>query len=135
MLHNKKYLLLVLLLFCFVIQPVANISAAENGIILGDPSASVKAVGADFGTAETDLPTLIGRIINIFLSLLGIIFVILIIYGGYLYMTASGDPNKAKKGADVFKTAVIGLVIIFLAYAITTFVIDQLTTSSTAPVE
>ncbi|MFC1787620.1 Mbov_0395 family pilin-like conjugal transfer protein [Patescibacteria group bacterium] len=73
---------------------------------------------------ETELPILIGRLINAFLGVLGIIFVILVIYAGYLYMTASGDDEKVKKAKKLLGQAVIGLVIIVAAYAIATYVID-----------
>jgi hypothetical protein len=48
------------------------------------------------------------------------------IYGGYLYMTAQGNEDQVEKGKDVIKNAVIGIVIIFLAYTITNFVISKL---------
>jgi hypothetical protein len=70
-----------------------------------------------------DLTTLIGKIIKAVLSLLFVVLVLLIIYAGWLWMTAGGEPKQVDKAQEYIKNAVIGLIIISLAYAITNFVI------------
>lgn len=77
-------------------------------------------------TGKTDLPTMIGNIINVLLGTLGIVFVGLVIYAGILYMTASGDNDKVKKAKTLLTQAVIGMIIIVAAYSISAFVIGQL---------
>jgi cytochrome bd-type quinol oxidase subunit 2 len=88
-------------------------------------------VGTGLGTAgtPTDLPKLIGQLVNAFLGVLGIVFVLLTVYAGYLYMTAQGSTEKTEKAKSLLGQAVIGLVIIVAAYAIAKFVIDTLTTA------
>ncbi len=81
------------------------------------------AVGAD---SQAELPELIGNVIAVFLSVLGIIFVVLIVYAGYMYMTAGGEDDKVKKAKKLLGQAIIGLVIIIAAYSISAFVIDSL---------
>jgi preprotein translocase subunit SecG len=61
-------------------------------------------------------------IITAFLGLLAIIFIILIILAGYNWMTANGDDSKVTKVKDTIQKAVIGILIIGLAYGITQFV-------------
>jgi cytochrome bd-type quinol oxidase subunit 2 len=61
-----------------------------------------------------------------FLSLLGVIFVILIIISGYNWMTASGDEEKIKKATSTIRSAIIGLLIVVAAYSITYFVFANL---------
>jgi len=78
-----------------------------------------------------DLPTLIGRLINGFLGILGIIFVLLVVYAGIMYMTAAGDDVKVKKAKTLLVQAIIGIIIIVAAYSISAFVIGQITTVST----
>jgi len=78
---------------------------------------------AQYDTAQTSLPTLVGKIIKAFLSLLGVFFIGLTIYGGFLWMNARGDAEQAKKAQDILKDAVIGLVIVIAAYAVTYFVL------------
>ncbi len=73
-----------------------------------------------------DLPQLIGRIINIFLGTLGIIFLGLMLYAGYLWMTAGGDEKKIEQAKGYIKNAIIGLVIIASAFAITAYILNSL---------
>lgn len=72
----------------------------------------------------TTLPVLIGNLVRTFIGLLGIVFLLLMIYAGYLWLTAQGDEDKVKHSKDLLKNAVIGLVIITAAYAIASFVIN-----------
>jgi hypothetical protein len=51
---------------------------------------------------------------------------ILMIYGGYNWMTAAGDEQKIDKAKDTIRAAMIGLIIIIAAYAISIFVISRL---------
>ena len=53
----------------------------------------------------------------------GVVAVGLIIYGGYMYVLSNGDPSRVKKAKDVILYSVIGLVVIILAFAITTIVV------------
>ena len=64
----------------------------------------------------------ITNILKLVLGLLGTIFVILVVYGGILWMTAGGNEEQLKKAQGVIKNAVIGLTIVLGAYAITWFV-------------
>ncbi|MFZ2803967.1 MAG: Ig-like domain-containing protein [Patescibacteria group bacterium] len=70
-----------------------------------------------------DLITIIGRIIYIFLGFLGIVFLVLMLYAGYLWMTSGGNPEQVKKATATIRNAVIGLVIIASAWAITAFIL------------
>lgn len=84
---------------------------------------------AGFGTEPGDLSATIGNIISVVLGLVGFIFIILVIYGGFLWMTASGDEKKVEKARGIITYAVIGLAIIAAAYMITNFVFTQVLTS------
>ena len=76
---------------------------------------------------KESLTGVIGKIISVVLGLLGIILLVLIIYAGWLWMSAGGDSKQVDKAKDYIKNAVIGLVLILMAYVITGFVIDKLT--------
>lgn len=82
------------------------------------------------GTPATDLPTAIGNVINVILGFLGVVLLVIVIYGGFLYMTSGGSEDKAKKGVKWIINGIIGLVIILLAYAITDFVVGNLVNST-----
>jgi hypothetical protein len=80
-----------------------------------------------------DLSVLVGRFINAALGILGTVFVVLVIYAGFLWMTAAGNDEKVKQAKKIITGAVAGLVLIFTSYAIVTFVvsaIDRATTSA-----
>jgi len=77
-------------------------------------------------TGEAALGNIVAAVIKAFIALLGIIFVILIIYAGYNWMTAGGDEAKVTKAKDTLQRAVIGLIIIVAAYSITYFVFEKL---------
>ena len=86
---------------------------------------------ADTETVEGDrLPAMIGGIIKALLGFLGIIFLVLMVYAGYLWMTARGDSKSVDKAKDIIKQAIIGIVITMLAYAITGFVIGAIQNST-----
>ena len=76
--------------------------------------------------AQDQLPTMIATIIKAGLGLLGIIFIVLLVLAGFNWMTAAGDEEKVTKAKNTITRAVIGLIIIIAAYAITVFVFKNL---------
>jgi hypothetical protein len=88
----------------------------------------VSAAGTPAGLTNTPpLETLIGNIINTVLGFLGVILLGYIIWAGFLWMTAGGDKTKVEHSISMIRNAIIGLIIIVSAYAITTFVLARLT--------
>jgi len=77
-------------------------------------------------TNEDTLLNNVASIIKVVLGLLGTIFVILMIYAGILWMTAGGNDTQVKKAQNIIQRAVIGLIIVVLAYAITYFIFKEL---------
>lgn len=55
----------------------------------------------------------------------GIIAVIIIVIAGFMYVTSSGDASKVKRAKDAILYAVIGLVVVILAFVITQFVLGR----------
>ncbi|MFH0780292.1 MAG: pilin [Parcubacteria group bacterium] len=78
------------------------------------------------------LPTIIGGYVKVFLGLTGIILVIIIVYAGFLWMTAGGDKEQVGKAKDWMINAVVGMLILLSAYAITGFVIDKLVSAGSS---
>ncbi|MCK5060944.1 hypothetical protein KAR28_00170 [Candidatus Parcubacteria bacterium] len=73
-----------------------------------------------------DPAEIVGQVIKILLSLLGIVFLILLIYGGYIWMTDRGEEKQATKARDIIRNAIIGLIIVLAAYAITNLVMMKI---------
>ncbi|MBD3250869.1 hypothetical protein GF380_00095 [Candidatus Uhrbacteria bacterium] len=80
-------------------------------------------------TGSQDLPTIIGRIINVVLGFLGILLLVLILYAGFLWMTAGGDSGKVEKAQTMLRNAIIGLIIVVAAFAISNFVLGSIINS------
>ncbi len=84
-----------------------------------------KAAGDNYDTGGT-LPGFAGNIISALLAATGMIFLVITVYAGVMYMTAAGDEAKVKKGKAMLVQSMIGLIIIIGAYAFTKFVIDEI---------
>ncbi len=107
----------------FVLALGAGVLPASAQVDIG---AGLEDVGVGAGLSDRELPEIIGSFIQVFLGLLGIIFLILVLYAGFLWMTASGETEKTDKAKKLLTQAVIGLVIILAAYAISGFVVDAI---------
>ena len=79
-----------------------------------------KATGEDKAPA---IETVLGGFIQTALSLVGIIFLILMIYAGYLWLTAQGEDAQIDKSKKIIKSTIIGLFLVMSAYAITALVL------------
>ena len=79
------------------------------------------------GISETTISSIAGTAVSVFLSILGIIFIVLMLYGGYLWMMARGNEEQLTKAKELIQAAVIGLIIIVAAYAISFFIFNWLT--------
>ncbi len=111
--------------FIFSALPAwADTTAFENMRDFLGKIGDALSLGAE--TPSIDLFDIAGGVIKIFLSLMGTIFLGLMLYGGYLWMTAMGEAEKITKAKDTMVPAVIGLVIIVGSYSLVWWVIDRL---------
>lgn len=113
---QKQNIFFLLLLVFFVISiPGIVFAQVDNGL-----KATAEAAKLDkFGN---NVPKLAGNVIGTALSMIGVLFFILMIYGGFLWMTAKGDEGQTKKALDTITAATIGMIIVLASYAITNFV-------------
>jgi heme/copper-type cytochrome/quinol oxidase subunit 2 len=111
--------LLSLILIVSALPVFAQIEGLEN---FGKAADYV----ADTSATPKDPAEIVGGLISTVLSVLGIIAVVLIIYAGFIWMTAAGNTEKIDKAKKILGNAVIGLIIILMAYSITYFVTRSL---------
>ncbi|MBU6447785.1 hypothetical protein KGQ24_03020 [Patescibacteria group bacterium] len=118
----KKYfsgmtvaLLLVLNLFAF--SPAIAADCGTSGRLTPDLNTGL-CVPSSTLTGPNTVNDLIIKIINVLLSVAAIIAVLFIIIGGFRYITSAGNEEQAEKGRGTLVNAIIGLVIIILAYVI-----------------
>ena len=99
-----------------------------------DPMVELKKAGGEAyygntGQAPThgeNLSNIVGKIIGNVLIFLGTIAVVLIVYAGFLWMTAGGNEEQIKKARGLLINAVIGLIITLAAYGIAHYVVKEL---------
>ncbi len=89
---------------------------------VGSQSDSTLASSFGLGTS-TDVRQAIINIVQFILGFLGLIAVIIVLYGGFQWMTAAGNEEKVSSARATLTAGLIGLVIILAAYALTQFVI------------
>jgi hypothetical protein len=129
----KFFLILIIIIFLGVtVSPPVFATPAKystqfnNSLEKTGFNAGYKNTTIDPKTVGTNLTTKIGKYINFILSFLGVIFLFLMIYGGYVWMKARGNEADVTRAKEILTNAGIGLVIVVLAYAISYFVIFYL---------
>jgi len=120
-----KYLVIpTLILFLAWLNLNPSLAATSSSAINLNTQASH--FGSKAGFAETSLGTIIALIVEIMLGFLAVIFLVLIIFAGFRWMTAAGNEQQVEKSLATIKSAAIGLLIVLAAYSITYFVFNKL---------
>ncbi len=94
------------------------------------PGVAAQAGYSKSDASETALSERVGGIIKVAMTFVGTIFLVLTVYAGFLWMTASGNEEQVKKATGILKMAVIGLIIVLAAYGITTFVVNYMVSNA-----
>ncbi len=110
---RKTCLIIILSLFLFtsfhlvpVLAQTADDAPAEDNTHLYNP------------LPFDNLPDFVGSVLKYLLGFLGTVALIIFLYGGWTWMTSAGDPKKVTKGRDTILWAALGVVVIFLSYAL-----------------
>lgn len=130
----KKSIVAASALFA-VVSLVGNVSAGScpQGSLRNDYTNSISECNiAEDHAGSNNLMGTINTIISVVLGVLGILAVAYIIYGGFMFTTAAGDPAKTKKARETIMYGVIGLVVALLAFAIVNFVLSSVFSGSAA---
>lgn len=131
---RKKFSLVLGLLSVFVWLSVfmpapvqAQACGPTGGSFLGFPT-WYKYLNYDAGTCELnvnipgDIVLILLAVFEILLRIAGMLAVIFIIYGGFLYLTSAGEPDKAKNGRTTIINALVGLVLAMSATVIVSII-------------
>lgn len=130
----KIGLVSVLVSFSFLVFSALSASASSDSIIKTKGSSTdIFVSSAGFSTA-VEAENIVATIIKTMLTLLGIIFVVLMIFSGYQWMTAGGNEDAIKKARSRIINAIIGLAIVVFAYAVTAFVFNNLPTGGNSTI-
>jgi len=111
------FIILMLISVCFASVLPQVCSANDTGL---------KKTAEKAGLETGNLASIIGNLLKIVYSFLGVVLLILIIYAGILWMTAGGDETQVKKAKDWILNALIGLAIILMAYVFTDYIMRRI---------
>lgn len=110
--------------------PIAALAQGAGSGVGSTVKSNLTTTGTGVGLSTTPLAQTVGLVIKQFLGLIGVVLVVFIIYAGFLWMTAAGNEEAVTKAKDIIKNAIIGMIIMFAAYAITDFVINAILTGT-----
>lgn len=118
--------LITCLIVVFALGAVLSIPATPvNALDVG-----IDEVGAAIELGNEDPRTIIAKIINVAMLFLGIIAVIIILGGGFKWMTAAGNDEKVSEAKKLMSAGIIGLVIVLASWGIASFILEQLVTAT-----
>lgn len=112
----------VLAVMGLMVPVMAEPVMAVTSDLCNDPNLDQEQKDAAGCGQQKDAGAVASAVIEVALGFIGVIAVCVVIYGGFLFLTSSGDAGKVKRGQDAIKYGLIGLVVSILAYAIVKFV-------------
>lgn len=122
--------LIIISLSLLFINPVMAQRGDKYGLDTATGAANaggpVLETGADPASASNSIAIGLGKIVGAVLAFLGVIFLVLMIYGGVTWMTAAGNEAQVAKARTLIVAAIIGLLIVLSAYAITSYLADNI---------
>ncbi len=146
MLQKAKRLVLQAGILGFILAPLAITGVIEaqapppppppnnlqtnvcQGSKLGFTDAPTETCAAATAEGETRINTLIIKLVNVFSIIVGIVAVVMIIYGGFRYITSGGDSGNVTSAKNTVLFAIVGLIIVAMAQFIVKFVLNKSTT-------
>lgn len=126
-LRNIVYSLLFItcLVLASLVKPVSAFTCPDKTVRQGESVSALSECNVEKTEGEKSLMSNVSMLINVFASVMGFLAVGMIIYGGFMLLTAQGDPAKIKRGKDVVTYSIIGVILVMLAYAIVNFVMNS----------
>jgi hypothetical protein len=116
------------------VLPLATASAACSEIAQSVQSGVDKATGSGQscdtagGLTDSSVGSIGKQIVTIFSEIVGVISIIMIIYGGFRYITSGGDSGNVGNAKNTIIYALIGLIIVALAQVIVHYVLNTTST-------
>lgn len=122
-----KQKIIISFVLCLTLFSVVNFALADTsgGAVGGVDKQLLEELDKAGGAAQLsgkDPRLIVADVVKTLLSILGTIFLVLVVYAGFLWMTAAGDEKKVEKAQSIIKMAIIGLAVVLLSYSITLFV-------------
>jgi len=115
---SRSWGAIMLFLFCLLTSARAQVIDVREGLTSAASSAGLN--------TNQSLALTVGLVFQKILGLLGLILLILFVAGGLMWMTSGGSTDKIKKARGLLTSAVIGMILVIAAYALTDLVIGSI---------
>jgi hypothetical protein len=119
--------LAALAVFSLLVMPVFGMALTANAQDHTDDhlwGGYQSAIQTNLGLGNSDPRDMAANVVNIMLGFLGIIAVLIILFGGFKWMTAAGNEDKVSEAKKMIGAGVIGLIIVLAAFGIARFVVE-----------
>ncbi len=116
--------------FALLLLPLFSFAPSASALTAADLWGGSDFSEGDFiaqtGMGNADPRAIAASVIKVLLGFLGIIAVLIVLYAGFLWMTAAGNDDKISKAKAMLSAGIIGLIIVLAAFGIATFVMNAL---------
>lgn len=125
---SKKILknLLALAMLSLLALPLVTLAQSNMDVGMNE----IEEGFGDNGLGNTDPRTTVARLINVAMLFLGIIAVVIVLLGGFKWMTAAGNEDKVGEAKKLMGAGVVGLVIVLSAWGVANFILSRLITAT-----
>ena len=107
------------------VQPAFAAKCPVGSMREGDSVSNLAECNVEKTKGDESLMSRVKVIINVALGVIGVVAVVMIIFGGFTYTTSRGDAEKVKKGKNTILDGIVGLIVALLAFAIVNFVLKE----------
>ena len=137
-----KLIIFNILIFTLLVVAAPSLLAADTQLSLNLQDAFKKentsplggaAEGAGYDLNKDFALDVVSKVIYLMLSFLGVVFMVLTFYAGYIWMIARGNEQEVQKAKDTITAALIGLIIVIAAYAVSWLIITKLGETTLKP--
>ncbi|PIR02878.1 MAG: hypothetical protein COV60_03295 [Candidatus Magasanikbacteria bacterium CG11_big_fil_rev_8_21_14_0_20_43_7] len=127
--YSRIFFIVFAYVFVSIFVPSAYVFS--SGSLTEKINTQVKTAGNAAGLEKRDVAEYIGSGVQIVLGFIGTLFLVLIVFAGYVRLTSHGEEDRVKKSTSTAISALLGLVIVLLAYGITRFVVTRVYNETT----
>lgn len=132
-LYNPKARMIILLVLLIGINAVTTNSVVAQSQLLQGVEDTAGAAGLGAG-ASGNLSLIVGEVVKGLIGFLGVLFMVLIIWGGARWMTAGGNEESVTQAKRIIRNASIGLAIVVISYALSLWIFDVIIKATDAGV-
>lgn len=129
--HILSFLLLTIIFSLgFVFSTFSKSAQADLGLL--QMQQGLDEIAAPYGDnyAKRDIRIVVANIIKEILGVLSLLFIGLIIFAGFKWMTAGGNEEKVKSASKLLSNAIVGLLIILASWGLSLFILKALRTAT-----